>query len=51
MNGVNQVFVYVDRDNLLGENINSIMNNAEILLQASKEIGLEVNIDKIKFVM
>jgi hypothetical protein len=33
---------------LLGETINTKMDNAKILLQASKEIGLEINIDTAK---
>jgi len=35
---------------LLCENINIIKNNAEIHVQVSKEIGLEVNVDKIKYI-
>jgi hypothetical protein len=33
----------------LGENINIIKKNADVLFDASKEIGLEVNSEKTKY--
>jgi hypothetical protein len=42
------VFICADV-NLLGENINAIINNAEIFLQASKATHWEVNVDKSKY--
>jgi hypothetical protein len=41
LNSLIQMFVYTDDINLLRENINTVQNNAEILLPASKNTDLE----------
>ncbi|KAJ4428608.1 hypothetical protein ANN_24652 [Periplaneta americana] len=43
LNGLHQLLVYGDDENMLGENPQTIRENTEILLEGSKEIGLEVN--------
>jgi hypothetical protein len=50
LNGTHQILVYGDDVNLLGENINIIKKNAETLLGFSKEIGLEVNSERTKYI-
>jgi hypothetical protein len=42
LNGTHQMLVYVDV-NILGDNIVTIKKNSQIVIDASKEIGLEVN--------
>jgi hypothetical protein len=42
---------YADDVNLLGDNIDIINKNTETLIDASKEVGLEVNVEKMKYML
>jgi hypothetical protein len=42
LNGIHQLLVYTDV-NLLGDNIDTIKQNTENAIDASKEVGLEIN--------
>jgi hypothetical protein len=44
LNGTHQPLAYADDVNLLGDNIDIINKNTETLIDASKEVGLEVNV-------
>jgi hypothetical protein len=48
MNGKYQLLIYVD-DNLLVDSINAIKGNTETLLEASRDVGLEINAEKKKY--
>jgi hypothetical protein len=37
--------------NLLGDSVNTIKENSETLLDASRDIGLEINAEKTKYVI
>jgi hypothetical protein len=43
-NGTHQLLAYADDVNLLGDNIDTIKKNTVTLIDASKEIGLELNV-------
>jgi hypothetical protein len=46
LNGTYQLLVYADDVNLLGDNIDT-----ETLIDASKEVGLEINAEKSKYML
>jgi ribosomal protein S2 len=48
---VSAVSFYADDVNLLGDNIGTIKKNMETLIKASKEVGLEVNTEKTKYML
>jgi hypothetical protein len=51
MNGTHQLLVYADYVNLLGDNIDTIKKNTKTLIDASKDVGLEVNAEKTKYML
>jgi hypothetical protein len=51
LSGTHQLLVYADDVSILGGSIHTISKNTEALLIASKEIGLEVNAEKTKYVV
>ena len=51
LNGTHQLLVYVDDVNILGGSIHTININLETLVVASKEIRLEANADKTKYMV
>jgi hypothetical protein len=51
LNGTHQLLAYADDVNLLGDNIDTMKRNTEILIDASKELGLEINVEKTKYML
>ena len=49
LNGVHQLLAYADDVNILGGSIHTVKKNAEALVAATKEIRLEVNAHKTKY--
>jgi hypothetical protein len=48
LNWTYQPLAYADGGNLLGDIIDGIKKNTETLIDASKEVGLEINVEKTK---
>jgi hypothetical protein len=51
LNGTHQLLVYADDVNLLGDSIVTKKKNTETLTGASKEVGLELNAEKTKYML
>jgi len=51
INGTHQILAYADDVNILGRSIRTIKEKTEALVVAGKEIGLEVNADKTKYMV
>ena len=51
LNGTYQLLVYADYVNIPGRSIHTAKKITEALLVAGKEIGLEVNADKTKYIV
>jgi hypothetical protein len=51
LNGTHQLLAYADDVNLLGNYIDIINKNIETLIYTSKKLGLEVNVEKSKYML
>jgi hypothetical protein len=51
LNETYHLLAYADDVNLLEDNIDAINKNTETLIDASKEVGLEVNVEKTKYMV
>jgi hypothetical protein len=51
LKGTNQLLVYADDVNLLVHNTHTIKINTEALIYVTKEVGLEVNMEKTKYIL
>jgi len=51
LNGTDQLLAYADVVNILGGSIHTLKENAEALVAAAREIGLEVSANKTKYMV
>jgi hypothetical protein len=51
LNETHQLLAYGDDVNVVGENIDTVQKKTGALLDASKEVGLEVNAEKTEYML
>jgi hypothetical protein len=51
LKGTQQLLAYANDVKLLGDNIDTIKKNTETLIDASKEVGMEMNVEKTKYML
>jgi hypothetical protein len=51
LNETHQLLAYADNVNLLGDNTDTIKKNTETLIGASKEVGIQMYIEKTKYML
>jgi hypothetical protein len=51
LNGKHPLLVWADDENLLEDNIHTTKKNAEGLIDASKDVGLQINVEKSKYIL
>ena len=49
LNGTTQILTYADDIALLGDNKETLINNTKILLDKTKELGLQIKVEKTKY--
>jgi hypothetical protein len=51
LNGTHQLLVYADDVSLLDDSIKTVKENSETFLEASRDVGLEANAEKTKYMI
>jgi hypothetical protein len=51
LNGTRQLLVCADDVNLLADDVDTVKKNTETLIDTSKEVDLEVNTEKSKYIL